>query len=187
MEIDRQKRVLSMMITGHSVLRDRYARLASIFENGLLVSAAVLNCFVFVDEKFISGVTSLSLQDQKVILGVASIIVFIVSIVLLQVKWKEKAENHSKAADQLFILLQECRTLLEFPDGQEKDIAIAAFSKQYGQIMGIIVKIPDSQFNKLKLIHLRKIELSKLIDRHPGSLLLILKIKLFLSSFKTKQ
>ena len=68
----------------------------------------------------------------------------------------------------------------------QKELAIDKFKNRYGQVSGMITKIPESQFNALKLRHYRKVELSKLIDKHPGSLLVILRIKLFVSSFKEK-
>jgi len=186
-EAERQMKVLNMMITAHSVLRDRYYRMSAIFENCLLVAAVILNALVFVDNKFITKFTMIAEDSQKLISGIASITVFTISVVLLQVKWKAKAENHLKAASQLFKLLQELREILQLVDSNEKNIQLTEFSIKYAQISSTLTQIPERKFNALKLIHYRKIELSKLIDKHPGSILLILKIRLFLSSFKEKR
>lgn len=186
-EAERQKKVLNMMITAHSVLRDRYNRKSAFFENCLLIAAVILNTIVFVDAKFITKFTLLSEDSQKLISGIASILVFTISVVLLQVKWKAKAESHSKAASQLFKLLQELREILQLVDTNEKNIQLSKFSDKYIQISLTLTQIPERKFNTLKLIHYRKIELSKLIDIYPGSILLILKIRLFLSSFKEKK
>jgi len=185
-EFERQKKVINMMITAHSVLRDRYVCLSQLFENTLLIASVVLNALVFIDSAFILKITKINEDNQKLIIGLSSIIVFAITIVLLQVKWKEKAENHSKAADQLFSLLQECRKIIELTDEGSKASAISEFEIKYTLITGTLIKIPDSKFNSLKLIHYRKIELSKLIDKNPSSILLILKLKMFLSSFKKK-
>jgi hypothetical protein len=183
-EIQRQKRVLSMMITAHSVLRDRYLRLSSTFEISLLAASVILNAFVFIDDVYISRMTNISSDDQKMVIGIFSIIVFAISIVLLQVQWKEKAESHGKSLDPLFRLLQESRLINNLADGPDKDLALTKFNERYVEVFNSIVPIPDKKFNSLKLIHCRKIELSKLIDKYPKSRLFILKIRLFLSSFK---
>ena len=185
-DFDRQKKVIDMMLTAHSVLRDKYLSLSSFFENFLLIAAAILNAFVFIDVAFITKMTNLNEEHQKLIIGIASIIVFAISVVLLQVKWKEKAENHERATGTLFALLQESRQIKNMQDGIIKDNAIEEFEKKYASSLEGIVKIPERKFNSLKLIHCRKIELSKLIDKHPGSRLFILKIKLLFSSFKKK-
>ncbi len=61
----------------------------------------------------------------------------------------------------------------------------AKFTQKYINVFNGIVPIPD-KINSLKLKHCRKVELSKLIDKYPKSWLFILKLRLFLSSFKEK-
>lgn len=184
LEIERLKKVVNMMITSHSILRDRYLQKAAIFENALLVSSVVLNALVFVDAKFITVITSITEEGQKLIIGIASIIVFAISIVLLQVKWKERAEAHSKASEELFKLKQLLRDIYNLDEGLEKQKLLRNFKEKYTQIVNSLIKIPDKTFNSLKLIHYRKLELSHLIDTYPGSRLFILKFRIFISSFK---
>ncbi len=183
-DIERQRKVLSMMITGHSVLRDRYLFWSASFDISLIVASAILNVIVFVDENYIFTRTGLEPDSQKIIGGLASVIVFAISIVLLRVRWKEKAEDHSKAAEQLFNLMQESRRISTLHEGRTKDEAIEKFNDRYTQVFSTIIKLPEGKFNSLKMIHYRKVELSKLIERYPKSRLFILKIRLFLSSFK---
>jgi len=184
MELERQKRVISMMITMHSILSSKYSRLSNFFEITLLIVSAVLNALLFVDTSFIARVTFINPVNQQLFIGIASVIVFAISIVLLKVNWKEKSEKHRKSSEQLFILLHECRTILNLSDEEEKSLQSEEFNKRYLQVINMLEKIPDSRFNNLKSAHYRKVELSKLIDKHPGGTLLILKIKLFLTSFK---
>lgn len=184
LECDRQKKVLNMLITCHSVLRDRYLMLSAYFENGLLVASVILNALVFIDASLITKFTSLSEDAQKLLCGILSITVFAISVVLLQVKWKKKAEQHSEAAAQLFLLLQELREILQITDEDIRITKKSEFNIKYGQISATLTQIPDRKFNELKLKHNRKVELSKLIDKYPGSILIILKLKLLISSFK---
>lgn len=185
-DFERQIKVIAMMLTAHSVLRDKYLGLSAFFENFLLVAAAILNAFVFIDAPYITKISHIGEEYQKLFIGIASIIVFAISIVLLQVKWKEKAENHRRATDTLFNLLQQSRLINSMPDGILKENDMEQFEKKYAIRLEGLVKIPDRKFNKLKLLHYKKRELSKLIEKYPGSLLFILKIKLFVSSFKPK-
>ena len=90
MELERQKRVISMMITMHSILSSKYSRLSSFFEVTLLSVAVIINTLIFADANVITKVTLVNEEHQKMILGFASVIVFLISIILLQVKWKEK-------------------------------------------------------------------------------------------------
>lgn len=186
MELERQKRVISMMITMHSILSSKYSRLSNFFEITLLVVSVILNTLIFVDASLIARVTSIGEVNQKLFMGIASVIVFTISIILLKVNWKQKSENHRKASEQLFILLQDCRMILDLPI-EEKHIQGEEFNKRYWQIINMLEKIPNSKFNNLKSAHYRKVELSKLIDEFPGSLIFVLKVKLFLSSFKEKK
>ena len=186
-ELERQKKVIDMMITAHSVLRDRYNATSSFFEILLLIASIILNALLFVDAKFIEKFTHLNDDEQKLIIGLSGLIVFIISIVMLQVSWREKATQHSIAADNLFSLKQECRNIIRSItqiSSPEATILVEDFNRKYNRVLNDHVKIPDRKFNSLKLIHYRKVELSKLIDQHPNSRLWLLKIKLFYLSIK---
>lgn len=185
-ELARKKKVLNMMITAHTVLADNYHRRSVFFEIFLLSISVILNALVFVDEKFVSDQLSINAESQKLIIGLISILIFAISLILLQVKWREKSENHVKASNELCTLLQQVRALEEVQLETEKQILEKEFDNKYVQIMGMIEKIPHSKFNRLKLIHTRKVELSKLIDKNPGSYILILRIKLLLQALKGK-
>lgn len=176
-EIRRQKNVINMMSTMHSILRTRYYSLALVVELSLLVSAIVLNALVFIDFDYLK----LFFEDERVAqgyVGLFSVIVFIISVIMLRVNWKEKSENHSHACTQLSRLLSECRQIMSIREGSEKKIAEDAFSVKYNQISNMLVPIPHSKFNSLKAKHYRKVQLSKLIDRHPGKPLFVLRFYL---------
>ena len=44
-EIEDKKRVINMMMTMHSILKFRYLKLSSLFENTLLIISVILNAF----------------------------------------------------------------------------------------------------------------------------------------------
>lgn len=173
------------MITAHSSLSEKYFRRSSMVENSLLFASVVLNALVFADATFITRITGLSEDFQRTVTGAVSVVIFAISAVLLQVRWKEKAKNHKRSAHQLFSLLQECRKIILLPEGLEKEQEATNFNSKYIQISEIIEPIPNKVFNFYKSLHRRKLELSKLIDKHPGSFLFLLKIRLFITSLKS--
>jgi hypothetical protein len=184
-ELKRQKKVLNMMITMHSILRDRYKRYDLIANILLLVSAVMINTLVFASDELFSFL-SWNPSKSKIAIGIFSSITFTLSIVYLLVNWKEKMKNHGEAVVQLSILLHECRGIEDISEGQEKNLLFTSFSQKYSQITNILIKIPDSKFNYLKSRHCRKLELSRLIDNSPGSPLIFLKARMFFNSFKSK-
>jgi hypothetical protein len=185
-ELRRKKKVIDMMITAHSVLRDHYNRRASIFETFLLIASIVLNALIFVDAKFIEKFTGLNDDCQKLITGLSCLCVFIISMVMLQVSWRAKATQHNAAAENLFQLKQRCRDILKIQVDAELILVAIEFDKEYIKVLNSITKIPDNKFIKLKLIHNRKVELSKLIDEYPTTRLWILKWKLIKKTLNDK-
>lgn len=180
-ELDRNKKVLSMMITMHSILRDRYKRRSLILDLVIFSSSAILAAFVFIDYKYFSKI-NISIEDAQFIVGVFSLLIFVLTIINLIVRWKENAENHHKAAIQLFKLLNEARYLLEMEDNEERFSLFRAFNLKYSEIQESLVKIPDKKFNSLKSKHLKKMILSKMLDSNPTMPLILLKIKLLINA-----
>lgn len=185
-EFNRQKKVLNMMISMHSILRDRYKSLDLIANILLLMSSVIMNSLVFANDE-LYNFFSINSAKAKTIIGILSILIFAISLVFLLVNWKEKSNNHGDAVVQLSALLNECRAMDEIEDSEEKKFMCNTFTQKYIQVNNILVKIPDSKFNYLKYRHYKKIELSKLIDIYPGSPLIVLKGRLFLKSLKKRE
>ncbi|HCY76731.1 MAG TPA: hypothetical protein DHV28_12495 [Ignavibacteriales bacterium] len=183
-EIIRQKNILNMMITMHSELRDRYIFRSKFADIILFSSAAILNALVFVDYNFLQKF-GLDKEYTQLLIGMFSIVIFIISVITLIVSWKEKSESHDKAVNLLSKLLNDCRYILESDDDDKKK-RIPIFFDQHKQVNETIVKIPSKKFNSLKSLHLKKIELSKLVSTHPDTPLLLLRIKQFLNGVKFK-
>ena len=65
MDLERQKRVISMMITMHSILSSKYSRLSSFFEVTLLSVAVIINTLIFADADVITKVTLVNEETSK--------------------------------------------------------------------------------------------------------------------------
>lgn len=183
-EIKRQKRVLDMMVSIHSKLYDTYKFRALAVEIILLISSVILNALVFVDYEYFSEF--ISKTDAQLFTGIFSIVVFGLSVVMLLVNWREKASKHLQASNELCKLLQEAREIID--DGQTNNtVLLTNFNDKYKQISNIITSIPEKKFNRLKAHHLRKVELSKYISKHPAKPYWLVRIKFFFYSLTANE
>ncbi len=169
-----------MIISMHSSLRDKYNRLSQILNITLFISAIILNSLVFASSEYLMKL-SLFNKDIELIIGLASIAVFFVSILLLIVKWDQKSASHEEAKNQLSHLLNECREIISSPE-KISETQVTQFSKKYSQINSMLIAIPEGSFNRLKHKHLQKVALSKYISDHHNSPYLITRIKFFINS-----
>jgi len=183
MEYIRQKGILNMMITAHSSLRDKYSFISKLFDSSLVIAAVFLNALVFASDEFYKAL-NLNAESSKLGLGIVSVVLFALSILGLILNTKQKAENHSQASQQLFNLLSESRIIDDLTDGEYKNREIDSFIKKYCQITAFLVPIPSRKFNRLKSKHLRMVEFSKYISKHPNEIHLIQKLSFFRNSLK---
>lgn len=182
-EFVRQKRVICMMITAHSIMRDRYSRISTIFDIALLIASVFLNALVFVSDDFFVSL-GVNPANGKLFLGIISVIVFALAVVGILLNTKQKSENHSQACTQYFYLLNEVRAIDEIQEETEKNTRISLFASKYSQITGVLIPIPDKNFNKLKSRHLRKVEFSKFISKHPDKNYFLQRYLFFKQSLK---
>jgi hypothetical protein len=121
---------------------------------------------VFLDPDILKTL-SISPASSKVVLGITSIIVFLLSLVQLRVNWKGKSELFDGSLETLCKLKSECGILLESSNSSEEEILRQC--KNYNETLAKLPKIQDRLFPKLKAKHKRKVELSKYIDTRPES------------------
>ncbi|MBD2074156.1 hypothetical protein H6F86_09680 [Phormidium sp. FACHB-592] len=180
-ELEHQHRIIDMMLSGHSKLRDDNHRLAVAVNLLLLCSSVVLSTLVFVDPAILSFLR-IDSKVSQIVIGVCSTLVFLISLIELRVDWKEKAARHSQACEVLGKLKAECRELLKSsqPDSQR----IADQCKLSAQMLSTLPKIPEEKFHSLKAYHQAKKELSKLIDLYPGVPVWLLRIVLLFRGIK---
>lgn len=177
-EIEKELRIIDMMLTAHSYIRDINSIRATAMDIILFVSSIILNVTVFLDPIIISYL-GVSPDKAKFIIGLSSIAIFILSFIVLRVDWKQKSENYKMSAETISHLKIECNEL-RFID----DEIILKQKMRYirENISKLPAKIPEKQFLKLKALHKRKIELSKMIDKNPGASVLFLKIVIWVKA-----
>jgi hypothetical protein len=171
-EYDRKFRVLDTMLTGHSLLRDRYDR-RSLFLTVLILGlsiAATSAAFLGGERPF--TILSVTARVQTWV-GLLAALVFFLTLVELRTDWRQRARSHGDAARRLGELKGRFRSGTVSSETVQTELDL---SSEYEQTMAALPAIPDRQFLGLKAKHRRKIEVSKLIDQHPGALLPYLRL-----------
>ena len=172
-ELRRQFRVLDQMLSMHGALVGRYSRLSVLIDVSLLACAVIFCATTFVSDSFF---TSLGVTPQTIrfVLGAASIVALLVSIMSLRVDWKAKETRHIEAMRRLTIELAKYRELRN-ASGIWSAEASVELNGRYWQLMDNIAPIPERFFVRLKARHLRKVEASKLLDEFAGLPIIILR------------
>lgn len=179
-EVRKRAQVYDMMTTMHSVLSDRYAVRSKILEVGIFGMSIILLSTVFLDPSIL-----LFLKIDEIIariaIGTSTIIIFFMSLLSLIVDWKGLSVKHKEAFNALVKIKSEWRSLSN-NYSEIDDHLIRDLSEKSSLIVSQLTPIPDKYFNKLKHCHYKKIEVSKFINKHPGSNYLVLTLMLTLRS-----
>ncbi|KUO48821.1 MAG: hypothetical protein APF76_18245 [Desulfitibacter sp. BRH_c19] len=174
-DIKRHFKVIDMMLTAHSVLRDKNNIYSKISDVLLFIFAVILNSVVLID------VFNLLQIDDKIVsilIGGSSVFLLILSLVSLLMGWKEKALKHNHATILLSDLKLRCRELRIEPDPSLEYIK-REIDLYNNCLNSLPIKIPEREFLKLKAYHQRKIMLSKKISQYPGSSIFLIRIVLW--------
>lgn len=171
-EIERQYRVLQQTLSAHTSLRDGYTAKAKAAEILLLICATIFCATTFAGGEFYADLGA-DPQTGRLVLGITSVLAFASSLVILVVDWKGSAARHGEAAEKWSAALEVFRRL-RLGNGSWPEEARAELSVAYWEADRNSTDIPERRFNRLKSRHLRKVEVSKLISRHPGCPQLIL-------------
>lgn len=171
-ETTRQYRVARQTLAMHSYLRDRHARVGFAIELLLLVFSAITSCTTFAGDGFFRSL-HVSPDAGRLVLGIASTVAFAGSLVLLLMDPRGKAATHRDAASKWSEVVLQFRRL-RGEDGAWPTDAASALADAYAQVCETTCPIPDAKFNHLKSRYIRKVEVSQLLERHPGCPIILL-------------
>ena len=166
MELERQYRVLQQTLSIHSVLRDKYKHKANIVDATLLVASVVFCTTTFASDDLYLKLGLLP-SESRFILGIASIIAFAASLLLLFSGWREKAVQHREAVEKWSSVLEEFRCKRD-DSGSWHDADGTFLAGLYWEASRNTVTIPANRFNALKSKYLRRVEVSKMLSKYPG-------------------
>ena len=168
----RQRRVVDMMLTMHSVLRDRYQCRAAVFDVAVLVLSTFICGVTFASDAVLMKL-GLPPGTGTFSVGLAGIALFALSVVSMQVGWKEQSGAHDRA----------CQVLARLK-GQLRGAEVPIEAERFAAELSDLVPIPDGQFIKLKARHARKVGLSKALGRFPASPLWVIRLRLALRDIR---
>ena len=182
MELDRKLRVLDQTLSMHTTLRDRYTRRALIVDSLLIACAVVFCASAFATDAALArfGATP---EHVRFFLRASSVLAFMLSIISLRIDWKGQSANHGDAAAKMSRALAVFRNNRD-EDGAWKQGCAAELDSAYWEAMNNSAPIPSNTFVKLKASHLRKLELSKMLDSNPGCPVFWLRLSLLSSSLR---
>jgi hypothetical protein len=175
-ELQRVRRVSNSLCTAHSILRDRYARRALVLDILILGLSTWLVALAFADPSINARMTPFGWESQ-VWVGILATGTFILTIVQLKTDWKARADAHRRTLDLYAEVKREAGYLLA--SGQLDEGSSRRVLSRYDLASAVGVPIPEADFLSLKQLHLVKIKISKYLDRHPSSSVVLLRFKLW--------
>jgi hypothetical protein len=169
----------------HTMLRDRFTGLATVMDVLILVCSVIICAVTFArDDLFVR--LGLSATVTRDLIGVASVVVFILSVVALRVDWKARSANHHEAVRKLNWLVAQYRGAKQgedtWPTARTEEL-----QRMYWEVMDNVVPIPSRAFAKLKARYLRGVEVSKMLDSRPGCPVWVLRIVLLYRSIRSER
>lgn len=166
-ELDRKYRVLRQTLGIHSSLADSLARRSKIVEIILLACSVIFCATTFAtDELYLT----LGVQPAlgKAALGIASVLAFAASLILLFVDWKGQSEKHRQAASYWSKVLALYRDAWH-SDGTWDAEKVEQLNNEYWDADEHSVSLPSGKrFTKLKSKHLMEVAISSLKSKYPG-------------------
>lgn len=178
-EFKRKRRVADMLVTAHSVLALRYRRISILFDVTIMISSFLVLLLSIVESAAPKILSSYMYGYSQVVIAVGASMIFVLSVIEWRVSWKGMAEAHSRAANDYSSVKGQIGGLLSrgFEPG---DVEAARIADRYDQIGNGNVPIPNDKFVSLKRAHLRKVELSRLLDDQPFAVAMVMRLRLAL-------
>jgi hypothetical protein len=174
-EVERIRRVSDQLCTAHAALRDRCKRRATVLDIAILLSSAWLTALAFVDPGLEKWLIPFGI-DSKLWIGLFGVVVFFVTLIQFKMDWGGKAEAHARSFNMYAEVKREAGYML----ASNSDIPAREFQRlaaRYDMASDVGTGVPESAFLKLKRQHLMKVRVSKILDQHPGSSVLLTKLK----------
>jgi len=165
-EFRRKRRVLDQMLTGHSLLRERYERRALLLSLVTIALSIVATSIAFLSGESTFSILGVQARAQ-IWIGALTLILFFLALVDLLVRWRQRSGAHADAVQRLGRL----KSLFRVATIQD-DVVVATgvnLSVEYDRTMEQLPAIPEKLILWVKSEHLRKVQVSKLLDTHAGA------------------
>jgi hypothetical protein len=164
-----------MLVSGHANLRDRYNRRATLLDLAVMALSTWLTSVVFIEPRINLKLTPFGI-DPQLWVGLLGVFTFFLSIVQLRVDWKGRSDAHRRSFDLYSEVKRECGYLLASQQPLTAESSQRVLSR-YDLATEVGTHMPESEFLAQKRNHLRKIEVSKYLDKHPSASISLLRAK----------
>jgi hypothetical protein len=174
-ELRRIRRVADQSCSAHARLRDRYSLCATMLDTVVLCASAWVAAVALIDPKYAAYLTPPGIVPGLWI-GLLSIAAFIATLVQLKLDFKGRSDAHRRAF--------EAQTEIKFAAGDaerypEDETRVASVYAKLALAAGVGVSIPESESLPQKAGHLRKVQVSKLLDKRPFATLPLVWLQLW--------
>ena len=183
-ELKRVRRVSDLLCTGHATLRDKWKLWALVLDIVTLASSTWVVALAFVSPTLASKLTPFG-WDPTIWLGTLSASTFFLTLVQLKTDWKSRADAHARTLDLYAEVKREAGYLLA--SDQADETSFRRVLARYDMASAAGVSIPEKSFLALKRKHRLKILLSKQLDEHPGTSLLLFRIRLWFHDNRSRK
>ncbi len=174
-QVSNIRRVADMLGSAHANLRDRYQRRAVVLDVFLLVISAWTVSLAFVDPEIAKSLTPFGLESVLWI-GLLAVGTFAMTLVQMKVDWKGRSDAHKRAFEIYIDVKREAGYILA--DGDTVgDKEFDRLTSKYDTASAVGIGIPEKEFLAQKRHHLMKVEISKYLDKYPGALPWLLRLK----------
>ena len=176
-ELQRLRRLVDQQVTAHSNMAGSMASAQRIKDITIFAFSILLAATVFVDPAILSLFFANDMSS-RLALGVVSLTIFFLSSLSLFLGWTRKAVEHESTSTELFEIEQMIREEL----AREKfdDDRATLIKKRYDLVNTKAPKLNDKQFLKAKAKHLKKVRLSKMLDRKPHASVICLRFRFWI-------
>jgi hypothetical protein len=173
-ELQRVRRVSDSLCTAHAVLRDRFARRALVLDVIILGFSTWLVAVAFVEPHAGAKLTPYG-WDPQIWIGALATATFFLTVVQIKTDWKARADAHRRTLD----LYSEVKREAGYAIATEKidDVTFRRVLSRYDMASAVGIEVPESEFLKLKKRHRIKVALSKHLDEHPSSSLVVMRVR----------
>lgn len=155
----------NLLASMHSRMSDIYRFWHTSISSAILIFSTFLVGLTFISEDFIEKSIGIHPFAVKWIIGITSIFTFLGVLLLTEWGFQGKAVEHREAVRFYFRIVNKIRQWLDNAIEITPEM-IEEIRSEYSQTQSI-PKIPDSQFLKLKQWHLRKVAMSRELDKNP--------------------
>lgn len=176
-EIERIRGVADMMCSAHANLRDRYAWKSLVLDLLILAIATWLIALAFVGPAVNISLTPIDIKPQ-IWSGLLAVTTFFLTLVEMKLNWKGRSEAHSQSLGLYSEVKLEANQVLALCRELE-EAAYRNLLVRNGLASTLGAKISEREFLRQKKHHLTKVALSKYLDSHPMSSILITKARLW--------